>query len=484
MNNPSPKALIEQAESQLSGGNLASAIALYRRIPTSSLHGKKARRALKSLQKNHPAAVMEADLKELIGLHESQSHKQALSLARKLSRSYPDQPLPHNVMGTVHMARGQFEEAARCFQHALELAPDFLDARNNLGAAYNSLKDYDGAIECLQRVIAARPSGQRAHTNMGIALRETNQLEAAVHSFERALTIEPDNSSALLNLGKTLMKMHEFEEAITWYRRAIESAPDQGDAHYDLGLVYLQLGDRAEASRHMRKALELTPGSVEIEHFLAAAEGDSSRTAPAAYVASLFDGYADTFDDHLVKSLNYSAPRQLHQLMKETGTLAQRFSKALDLGCGTGLCGEQFQAYCMQMDGIDLSEKMLAVAKEKGVYNRLFNGDIAEIISQLGETFDLFISADTFIYVGELTATFETIAAHANPGALFTFSTESGYRQDVELLGSGRYCHSKDYISSLASGSGFELVSYSEQNLRTEKKQWLKGGYYLLRYIG
>ena len=34
---------------------------------------------------------------------------------------------------------------------------------------------------------------------------------------------------------------------------------------------------------------------------IAAAQGDSSTTAPAEYVASLFDDYAARFDEHLVK---------------------------------------------------------------------------------------------------------------------------------------------------------------------------------------
>ena len=518
MTDPSPKALLEQAQSQVQTGNVAAAIDLYRRIPKTSAHAKKAQRALKSLQKSNPGAVMEADLTALIALHEQQSRNQAMSLARRLSRSYPQQPLPHNIMGTIHMARQQYAEAAKCFRRALELAPDFLDARNNLGAACNSLEDYAQAINCFGQVIAAQPGDAEAHANLGNAYRRSGKLDLAVGSYENSLRIRPGDVPTLLNLGQTLMEMRlpnqamlsyhnalelepdradimrytadafremsQYDQAMDWYKRAIERAPQESRSHTELGMLYLQLDRAEEAAAELQTALELAPGSAEIQHFLAAAQGDSSTTAPAAYVASLFDNYAARFDEHLVKSLSYDAPRLLHQLASDSGALGSGVHRAIDLGCGTGLCGAEFHGNCAHLTGVDLAEKMITQARDKGLYDQLVQGDIVETLTELDQTFDLFISADTFIYVGDLAAVFEAVAAHADPGALFIFSTESGYRQDVELLGSGRYAHSNAYIHRLAQDKGFEVTSYREQNLRKERTEWLQGGYYLLEYRG
>ena len=39
-----------------------------------------------------------------------------------------------------------------------------------------------------------------------------------------------------------------------------------------------------------------------------------------------------------------------------------------DIGCGTGFMGEKLSSHCSQLDGVDLSKKMLDKADEKNIY--------------------------------------------------------------------------------------------------------------------
>lgn len=48
-------------------------------------------------------------------------------------------------------------------------------------------------------------------------------------------------------------------------------------------------------------------------HWLAVLRGETTASAPAEYVAGLFDGYADRFDEHLVETLEYRTPELLSQ---------------------------------------------------------------------------------------------------------------------------------------------------------------------------
>ncbi|TMB68999.1 MAG: class I SAM-dependent methyltransferase [Chloroflexi bacterium] len=53
-------------------------------------------------------------------------------------------------------------------------------------------------------------------------------------------------------------------------------------------------------------------------------------------------------------------------------------SSAADLGCGTGRTGAWLRGRGVAaIDGIDLTPEMLAVARERGVYRRLVEGDVA-----------------------------------------------------------------------------------------------------------
>ena len=53
---------------------------------------------------------------------------------------------------------------------------------------------------------------------------------------------------------------------------------------------------------------------------------------------------------------------------------------ALDLGCGTGLVGERLRKMVRRLEGVDLSEAMLAEARRKQIYDRLHKGDLTQFL--------------------------------------------------------------------------------------------------------
>ena len=61
------------------------------------------------------------------------------SLALVLAND-PKHAEANHLMGFIRLGRGQYEEAVRHFQTALETNPDMLTCRNNLGAAYMHLE--------------------------------------------------------------------------------------------------------------------------------------------------------------------------------------------------------------------------------------------------------------------------------------------------------------------------------------------------------
>ncbi|MFT5934867.1 MAG: putative TPR repeat methyltransferase, partial [Hydrogenophaga sp.] len=64
---------------------------------------------------------------------------------------------------------------------------------------------------------------------------------------------------------------------------------------------------------------------------------------PRAYVESLFDDYAPDFQHHLLQNLKYQAHSTLLAPLLAEG---RRWSLALDLGCGRGLCGRLLAPFC------------------------------------------------------------------------------------------------------------------------------------------
>lgn len=239
-------------------------------------------------------------------------------------------------------------------------------------------------------------------------------------------------------------------------------------------------GQNQEAARCFEQAL--AHGADESLHrfYLASVRAGTAvpPQPPRAYVEALFDEYADDFQSHLIQHLKYQAHQTLLAPLRVGG---QRFPLVLDLGCGTGLCGQLIQPHAGAVDGVDLAQAMVEQARASGAYRRVEQGDLLGFLRSSDEPADLVIAADVFIYVGALEEVFATVRQRLRPGGCFAFSVERASEgQDLQLRPSLRYAHSMAYIERLASASGLRVRESWEAPLREDQQRPVMGLYVLL----
>ena len=87
----------------------------------------------------------------------------------------------------------------------------------------------------------------------------------------------------------------------------------------------------------------------------------------------LYREWAETYDQTFAKATDYV----LHAEVARHYALVGGFGPILDVGAGTGLCGEALRARGIgPVDGTDISPDMLEMARDKGAYRHLFEGDL------------------------------------------------------------------------------------------------------------
>jgi predicted TPR repeat methyltransferase len=270
-----------------------------------------------------------------------------------------------------------------------------------------------------------------------------NKLDAAEEVLLTFLEAKGEDAEALRDYAALLQRRGRNDEAAAVRRRmhAAEVAA--------LGLT----GPHAEATVSFRCAAE--------------GIGPAPDAAPAGYVASHYDAYADTFDDHLLGTLAYATPGLIAAALDAAGALASRPS-ALDLGCGTGLMGAALAGKVGRLVGCDLSAGMVEKARARGVYDELAVGDILSFLGGATERFGLVTCADVFPYIGDLSGVTRAIAGVMDAGGWFAFSAERGEGDDFRLSTSGRYNHSESYLRRLADEAGWSVVSHEERELRRQ----------------
>jgi predicted TPR repeat methyltransferase len=444
--------------------------------------------------------------------------ERTLHLARRCARRYPDEPLPHNIMGAIQAKLGKHAAAVKNFRKALAIEPRYPDALGNLCQSLKQLGqldeaislyrrllalrpndpethydlanalmevgDFEGAVEAYGQSVALQPGSARAHYFLGYALDCAGRTSEAVHSYRNAIEVDNGFIDAYLGIGQAMAGQEKFDMAISWFKDALKVDPNVAQAHHRLARALHLVGRRDEAIAAYQQCLALDPNHEEARHFLAAAQDRTTGQAPRAYIEGLFDAFAPQFERQLAGKLGYRAPEILRDMVVAFRGVDTPVASALDLGCGTGLSGEAFRDTCTTLVGIDLSEKMLAQARRKRIYDELLSGEITEVIDRLDRHFDLFVCADTVVYIGDIENLFASVGRHSRPGALFALSTEHAEDGDFTLLASGRYAHSRQYIENCAAQTGFRICDFRTGELRQEYRQWLTGGFYLLEFQG
>src|SRR5262249_44716704 len=148
----------------------------------------------------------------------------------------------------------------------------------------------------------------------------------------------------------------------------------------------------------------------------------------------------------------------LARIIKQTVSADARLD-IVDLGCGTGLMGEGLRSLTRTLTGIDLSTKMLDKARQRGIYHRLVASDVTAFLQSHTERFDLVVSTDVFIYIGDLSAIFAGVRRVLRSDGLFCFSVEAADDGDFVLRPTLRYAHSLAYLQMLAEQYGFAIAA-------------------------
>lgn len=350
------------------------------------------------------------------------------------------------------------------------------------GLAHYRAGRYESAERDFSASLALVPGRPSTLTNLGATRLKLGRVDEATSLLQEALRQEPDNAEALGHLAAALAESGQQESALAAITRAVDLSPSNGAAWSLRGTLARELGRRDEAAAAYRQALTHGADPQLTAYYLAGVADESATPAapPRHYVEQLFDAYAQDFDVHLAGRLQYRAP----QILVE-GLETPRLRSALDLGCGTGLCGPLLRPRTDRLEGVDLSAAMVERARESGFYDEVAQADIVEFLETTPRRHDLLIAADVFIYVGALERVFDGAARVLDPGGAFCFSLEAAdEHESFALRMSLRYVHSERYIRTLASQRGFELQATARHPLRIDQGQPVAGLFAWLRKAG
>ena len=390
--------------------------------------------------------------------------------------------LPNWINATLKelITQENFSELSKFCEQVVQEYPNSVTVWNNLGNSYRHLQKFAEASRAFRKVLSLNPTFSDAHANLGATFQDMSAFNIAIECYKTALCLDSRNANAHYNMGVALKLLGRYDDAIIHFNHALALKNDFVEAHCNLADSYRCEGRLDKAKETYNTAFSIQPDNVFAKHMLDALKGKKTKSPPKQFIEQLFDHYAPTFEYELVKKLQYNLPATLAKLITERVN-GRVLNSVLDMGCGTGLFGAEIRSFCNRLEGVDISRRMLQVAKQKNIYDKLTHQNIVNFLSETELNFDYFVAADVFEYVGELAEIFRLINAKTQRPKTFIFSTEHNNINGYQLEETGRYSHSKSYIEKMSCEFGYTISHFETTRLRKEMRSFLDGGIYILQ---
>jgi tetratricopeptide (TPR) repeat protein len=146
------------------------------------------------------------------------------------------------------MKSGKVAEAAKTFEQAVRLRPDFAEAYFALGVSYTQLGRSKEASSAFQSYVKLEPDSADGHAALGVLLLTDGRVAAAQPELETALRLDPLQSEA----AKALALVYNIEgapaKAVPLLRALVKSGEADDEARTILARSLYSSGDVAGAS--------------------------------------------------------------------------------------------------------------------------------------------------------------------------------------------------------------------------------------------
>ena len=163
-------------------------------------------------------------------------------------------------------------------------------------------------------------------------------MQKARKDYNDALKINPKYFDAIINLIILEQEEKNYSEAENLSLKALQIEQNRSEAYKLLAISQLNLKKNNLAIENFEKSQSLQ-FDIAVDHQLAMLKDKEVETTPIEYIENTFDNYSKNFDTHLMKELEYRLPELISKKIKEK-IGKKEFKLVLDIGCGTGLCGE------------------------------------------------------------------------------------------------------------------------------------------------
>lgn len=276
---------------------------------------------------------------------------------------YPDEPSLLCVVADYHVARGEWEEAARCYNTLIDTNPYSANYWHSLAKAYMGMNQPGQAVEACDYALVSEEQNGAIYLTQGMAYIELGNLEKANECFETAHRYGAVSLGFVrVQQGQTYLANGQWEEALQCFSEVLHNRLMQTDVV--LSFCYLEVAfclcmlqrDADLCDEYIHKAMQMHDDYEDMNLVLAAiirmCQGQAdqakeywSRALQYMSAPDLCYYTADLCLQYGLIPLAHQALQMLYQIDPDYENLKERMA-SLSLVVGDKAAFEQFNSLC------------------------------------------------------------------------------------------------------------------------------------------
>ena len=207
-------------------------------------------------------------------------YRSAVGRFQEAARWDPGSPGVQRSLGLAAYRAGDFAEATRALQLALQENSKDAPARALLGISFFSLDRYHDAVAALTPLGEAGMRDPLAGYAWAASLVRLGDLKQAGVVLT-ALQQNPLPPETMLLVAQLWVSVEDYQHAIEAADRALAAKPGLAGAHSTKGLAYLRWDRHQQAAQEFAAELAVNPGDLDAKNNLGFLYLESSRTDDA-----------------------------------------------------------------------------------------------------------------------------------------------------------------------------------------------------------
>lgn len=204
----------------------------------------------------HPPSAQQA-FEQAESLLRGRQVEPAIRVLREILRRQPNEVNSLRLLGSIRLAQNDTEAAIAHLSLAVKHAPGFSQAAVDLARAYRRGGRLDDAVRCLQGCVALAPDNSDAWQLLGDTLVERGDMLSGRDAFRRAAAADPHRQEIAAALSA--LRQGRRRTAEQAFRGILKNQPNHVAALVGLANIALDANAVDDAERLLRHALKIAP---------------------------------------------------------------------------------------------------------------------------------------------------------------------------------------------------------------------------------